>query len=159
MKNTLLNATLLTALNLKDDSSEVEFNTAIQNLMDKANSADVLAKDLADKTSELLAVKKQATAKEVQDLVDAGIAAKKLTKNLADKLAADYAENPKGLKSLIDEMPAQISVLGALSDFDGIDAKYEGKSWDDLYASDELETVRQKLPDLYEKLRVAKYPN
>ncbi len=157
MKNTLLNAALLTALNLKDDSSEMEFNTTIQNLVDKANKVDVLAKDLGDKTAELLAVKKQTTAKEVQDLVDMGIAAKKLTKNLADKLKLDYAENPKGLKSLIDEMPAQVSVLEALKA--DAPSPYEGKTFDELYASDELETVRQKFPDLYEKLRAKKYSN
>ena len=38
-------------------------------------------------------------------------------------------------------------------------ADFEGKSWDDLYAADKLETVRTKFPDLYEKLRKEKYPN
>lgn len=36
--------------------------------------------------------------------------------------------------------------------------KYNGKSWDDLYKSDELETIRKTYPDHYEKLRTEKFP-
>ncbi|WP_459926506.1 hypothetical protein [Flavobacterium covae] len=35
--------------------------------------------------------------------------------------------------------------------------KFAGKSWDDLYASNELETVRTKYPDLFESLRKEKF--
>jgi len=37
--------------------------------------------------------------------------------------------------------------------------EYLGRDFDDLYRSDELETVRKRYPDLYEKLRDEKYPH
>ncbi len=158
MSKIVLAATLLTALNLSDNSSETDLNTAVQNLVDIASKVPGLEKDLADKNTELETFKKASTTKEVADLVAKGTADKKLTKDLADKLVIDYAENPTGLKSLIDAMPAQISVVDALAD-KGAAGDFEGKGWDDLYASNELEKVRTKFPDLYEKLRKEKFPN
>lgn len=35
--------------------------------------------------------------------------------------------------------------------------KYKGKNWDELYRSNELETIRTKHPEHYEKLRKEKY--
>ena len=37
--------------------------------------------------------------------------------------------------------------------------KYKNKSWDELYNSGELETVRQKFPKLYESLKNKQFPN
>jgi hypothetical protein len=158
MSKILLAANLLTALNLSDNSSEFEFNRAIQNLVDTANQVTGLVKDLADKSTELDNFKKTSVAKEVTDLLAKGIADKKLTKDLSDKLSVSFGENPSALKDLIDAMPAQISVVEALANKD-LSADLEGKSWDDLYASDKLETVRNKYPDLYEKLKNEKYTN
>lgn len=158
MSKILLAANLLTALNLSDNSSETDLNIAVQNLVDIASKVPGLEKDLADKNTELETFKKASTTKEVADLVAKGTADKKLTKDLADKLVIDYAENPTGLKSLIDAMPAQISVVNSLAD-KGSAGDFEGKGWDDLYASNELEKVRTKFPDLYEKLRKEKFPN
>jgi hypothetical protein len=158
MSKILLAANLLTALNLSDNSSEFEFNRAIQNLVDTANQVTGLVKDLADKSTELDNFKKTSVAKEVTDLLAKGIADKKLTKDLSDKLSVSFGENPSGLKDLIDAMPAQISVVEGLANKD-LSADLEGKSWDDLYASDKLETVRNKFPDLYEKLKNEKYTN
>lgn len=158
MSKILLASTLLVALNLSDTSSETDFNTAIQNLVDKAKKVDTLTKDLSDTKTELDTLKKSGTIKEVADLIAKGTTDKKLTKDLADKLAVDYAENPAGLKSLIDAIPAQVSVVDALKDKD-LSAELVGKSWDDLYASEKLEDVRKKHPDLYAKLKKEKYPN
>jgi hypothetical protein len=36
---------------------------------------------------------------------------------------------------------------------------YKGKNWDDLYRSDELETIRTQHPEHYEKLRKEKFRN
>jgi hypothetical protein len=60
--------------------------------------------------------------------------------NLTDKakLADEYGEELRKMKT---------------------EEKYKGKTWDDLYRSDELETVRQKFPKLYEKLKTEKFPN
>lgn len=34
---------------------------------------------------------------------------------------------------------------------------YKGRNWDDLYRSDELETIRTQYPEHYENLRKEKY--
>ncbi len=158
MSKILLAASLLTALNLSDNSTESEYNNVIQDLLDRANKSDGFAKDLLDVKTELNDLKKLSVTKEVADLLAKGLADKKLTVDLSDKLKISFAENPVGLKDLMDSMPAQVSVIDALADKTGA-AEFAGKSWDDLYANDTLENVRTNLPDLYAKLRKEKYPN
>ena len=154
MKNTLEAAVILTALNLKD-GDETAVVTAINSLVAKADKADEY-KDLLDaKELELETEKGLNVAKEVKDLIAGGKAGKKLTNELAAKLEKDYADNPSGLKDLIDTIPAQVSVTEEMKD----SGKFEGKTWDDLYTSNELETVRQTFPDLYDKLKNEKFPN
>ena len=72
---------------------------------------------------------------------------------------SSFAENPEALKDLIDKMPAQISIAAEIKEGEKDVEKYIGKSWDDLYSSEELENVKTKFPDLYEKLKNEKYPN
>ncbi|PXY44517.1 hypothetical protein [Flavobacterium hydrophilum] len=165
MKKIILTAGVLTALNLSDNSSDEDANGAFQDLIDKANKIPGLQKDLADKTKELKDkekelddLKAEGVAKEVQDLLAKGETDKKLTKEMSKNLADSFAENPKGLKSLIDAMPAQTLITDELGDKTDASA-FAGKKWDDLYQSDQLETVRIQLPDLYEKLRKEKFPN
>lgn len=158
-KNAIDAAKLLAALNLSDDAAENEALEAIQNLIDKADKADEY-KDLVDaKEAEIKDMKAESVKKEVKSIIEKGQAEKKLTNELAAKLEADYAENPTGLQDLVDTLPAQVSVTEGIQDGDKELAKFEGKSWDDLYSSDELETVRTKFPDLYAKLKDEKFPN
>ena len=164
MSKILLTAALLTALNLSDKSSEDETTKAIQDLVDTAGKVPGLEKDLADKTNALTAkekemkdLKAEAVKKEVQDLLDKGKADKKLTAELATELADSFAGNPAGLKKVIDVMPAQTLVMDQLGDKNA--GAFAGKKWDDLYASNELESVRTQFPDLYEQLRKEKFPN
>lgn len=166
MSKILLTAAMLTALNLSDKSSEEDAGKAFQDLVDNAKKVPGLEKDLADKTNalndkekELSDLKAANVTKEVQDLLAQGENEKKLTKEMSKQLGTDYAANPKGLKDLIDSMPAQTLITDQLEDKNKDLADYTGKSWDDLYTSDKLETVRTKFPDLYEKLRKEKYPN
>ncbi|RQO37942.1 hypothetical protein DBR39_13725 [Chryseobacterium sp. KBW03] len=158
MNNTTLDAAkILTALNLKDgDESDVV--TAINNLVDKANSSDKHKADKEKAETELKDLKVESVKKEVQDLIDKGKTDKKLTNEMAKALSTSFAENPKGLKDLIDATPAQVSVTEN-KDKAEEQKKYEGKSWDDLYSSDKLEDVRKNFPDLYTKLKDEKYPN
>lgn len=155
--NTLDAAKILTALNLKA-GDEGEVITAINNLVDKANKSDEYKTDLAAKETELKDLKAETVKKQVKDLIDIGKTAKKLTNELAAKLEKQFAENPEGLKDLIDVMPAQVSVTDAIKTEEGAE-KYAGKKWDDLYRSDELETVKQNFPDLYAKLKNEKFPD
>ncbi|GIZ10277.1 phage protease [Flavobacterium sp. UMI-01] len=165
MSKILLTAAMLTALNLSDKSTDDDANKAFQDLIDKAGKVPGLEKDLADKTTALTAKEKEVedlkaanVTKEVQDLLDKGKADKKLTTALATELADSFAGNPAGLKKLIEAMPAQTLITENLGDKTGSES-FVGKSWDDLYASNELEVVRTKFPDLYETLRKEKFPN
>lgn len=165
MSKILLTAVMLTALNLSDKSSEDDANKAFQDLVDNANKVPGLEKDLADKSQaltdkekELKDLKDAGVAKEVQDLLDKGKADKKLTAELATELADSFAGNPSGLAKVIAAMPAQTLVTDNLGDNKVADS-FAGKKWDDLYASNELESVRVQFPDLYEKLKKEKYPN
>lgn len=158
-KNAIDAATLLAALNLSDDAAENEALEAIQNLIDKADKADEY-KDLVDKKEkEITDLKEESTKKDVKAIIEKGQTDKKLTNELAEKLEKDYAGNPNGLKDLVDTLPAQVSINEEIKSGDKELEKFEGKSWDDLYSSDELETVRTKYPDLYTKLKNEKYPN
>lgn len=166
MSKVLLTAAMLTAMNLGDNATEADANAAFQDLVDKANKLPGLVKDLADKTEALTAKEKElqdlkdaSVVKEVQDLLDKGKTDKKLTVELATELADSFAGNPTALKKVIDAMPAQTLVTDELGDKSKDLSKFEGKKWDDLYASNELEGVRTQFPDLYEKLRKEKYPN
>lgn len=154
MSNTLEAAKILAALNLKDgDESDVV--SAISNLVEKADKSDEYKDLLDEKETELKDLKAESVKKEVKNILEKGQADKKLTNELSAKLEADYAENPEGLQNLIDTLPAQVSVL----DDKGEPGKYDGRTWDDLYSSGDLETVRSEFPDLYTKLRDEKYPN
>ncbi|MDM1557065.1 hypothetical protein HX126_21145 [Chryseobacterium indologenes] len=158
MSNTTLDAAkILTALNLKA-GDEGEVVTAINNLVDKAKKSDEYKTDLDTKTKELKDLKDETVKKQVEDLIDKGKTDKKLTNEVAAILSKSYATNPEDLKALIDTMPAQVSVTDDIKDGKELE-KYTDKSWDDLYASEELETVRKKFPALYTKLKDEKYPN
>lgn len=166
MSKVLLTAVMLAAMNLSDNATETDANAAFQDLVDNAKKVPGLEKDLADKAQaltakeqEIAALKKAGVAKEVQDLLDKGKADKKLTTELATELADSFAENPTGLAKVIEKLPAQTLVTDQLGDDAKNASKYEGKKWDDLYAANELEVVRTKFPDLYEKLKKEKYPN
>jgi hypothetical protein len=166
MSKVLITAAMLAAINLDDKATEADVSTKLQDLADLAAKVPTLEKNLSDKTAEL--TKKEQELKDLQattvkskvaDLIAKGKQDKKLTNEVASKLELSYANDPEGLKDLIDAMPAQVSVAGGLGEGDAKDlAAYEGRDWDDLYAKNELETVRTKFPDLYEKLKNKKFP-
>jgi hypothetical protein len=166
MSKIFLTAVMLAALNLSDKSSEEDANKVFQDLVDSAGKVPGLEKDLADKSTALTAKEKELSdlkasnvVATVQDLLDKGETDKKLTKSVSAKLAVSFATNPEGLKDLIDAMSAQVLVTNNLDGEAKDLAAFDGKKWDDLYASNELENVRTKFPDLYEKLRKEKFPN
>lgn len=165
MSKILLTAAMLTALNLSDKSSETDIEKTFQDLVDTAGKVPGLEKDLADKKTaltnkekELSDLKEESVNKEVQDLLAKGESDKKLTKELSAKLGVSFKSDPTGLKDLLDAMPAQTLITDQLGDKKDVSA-FAGKKWDDLYQSDDLETVRNQFPDLYEKLKKEKFPN
>lgn len=159
MSKTIDAVKILTALNLKDTAEESEVLGVIEDLIERAEKSDQYKSDLEAKETELKDLKADSVKKEVEDLIAKGKNDKKLTNELAEKLSNDYAANPTGLKDLIDTIPAQVSVVGAINDGEIVPENLIGKTWDDLYKSDELESIKTKYPDLYEKLRTEKYPN
>lgn len=166
MSKVLLTAAMLTAMNLSDNATEADANAAFQDLVDKANKVPGLEKDLSDKATALTEKEKELSdlqtagvAKEVQDLLAKGETDKKLTKEVSAKLGLSFATDPTALKDLIDAMPAQTLITDQLADKSKTAEVFAGKKWDDLYQSDDLETVRNQFPDLYEKLKKEKYPN
>lgn len=157
-KTVLTTAVILTALNLSDKSEESEVLKAIQDLMDKAEKVPGLEKELADKNSQLEELRKEGLKKEVEDLISKGKEDKKLTNEMAEKLSEKYASDPKGLKDLIDTMPAQVSVVETLNNNEDL-GDLKGKTWDELFREGKLQELKEKHPDLYDKMKNEKFPN
>lgn len=158
MNNNAFNAAvILTALNLSDHAQEGEVVDAIKDLIDKAGKVPGLEKDLEDKENELKELKEKGLKKEVADLIAQGKTDKKLTEEMAVKLSKKYETDPEGLKDLIDTMPAQVSVVETVETADLGDLK--DKDWDTLYREGKLGELKEKHPDLYDKMKNERFPN
>lgn len=164
MSKVMLTAAMLTAMNLSDNATPEDASKAFQDLVDNAAKVPDLEKDLADTKETLTAKEKElkdlqdaTVTKEVQDLLDAGVSAGKLTVETSTKLKETYAVNPKGLKDLIDVMPAQTKVTGddKKGDFSDLADQVKGKTYHELFVSGQLQEVKDNLPDLFEKLQKA----
>lgn len=134
------------ALGLPDlaaDATTAQVQQRIRDLVAEAALVPGLKKELND-------LKAAAAAEKVQAIIDKGLADRKLTSQMAGKLKTDYADNPNGLQELVDAMPAQTVIADKHVD---VPAKYQGKSWRDLYATGELEDVKKNYPELYEQLK------
>ncbi|MEJ8606270.1 hypothetical protein JSO56_04955 [Riemerella anatipestifer] len=155
-KNNLDAAKIYAALNLKDGDDTGIVLDAIQNLVDKADRTDKAEADLEAKTQELNDLKNERKIQKVEDLIAKGKSEKKLTNEMAETLKQKYSDDPDGLEDLIDQMPAQVTIIGNLGAGD-VPEKYQGRTWDDLYKSNELPEVKDKFPDLYAKLHEEKF--
>ena len=131
-------------LDLKDDATTEHVGVVLADLVDKAKRTDKAEKDLLD-------LKAETTGKEVEAILTQGMTDRKVTKDLSDKLRVTYAGNPTGLKDLVDGMHAQVILVG--SEVAGeIPEKYVGKSFNDLYLSNDLADVKKNYPDFYKTL-------
>jgi hypothetical protein len=99
MKQVFFTGAQIAAMNLKADASEIEIGTAFNDLVAKAAKS-------AQLETELNNLKAQTTGTKVNDLIAAAEAAGKITKEAGMKLKADYANNPEGLKNLLDLIAA-----------------------------------------------------
>lgn len=129
--------------NLSADATVEQAQEAIRDLIAKANRVDVAEKELKD-------LREQTNQKEVNALVDAALTAHKINAASADKLKADYAQNPDGLKALLDAMPAQQSIVDRLHA--DVPEEYKGKTWQELYASGKLAALKKDYPEYYKEL-------
>jgi hypothetical protein len=153
MKKIELTAAQLAAINLSADADDAKFAQAFNDLVAKAKQVDALTAEKTTLQTELSNLKKEGVKKEVQDLIAKGVEGKKLTVEMGKKLEVTYAENPTGLKDLIDTMPAYQSVTEKITKEEDKNSKeYQdlaAKSGNDLLASGEMVKVKEKYPDLY----------
>lgn len=129
--------------NLSADATAEQAQEAVRDLIAKANRVDAAEKELKD-------LREQTNRKEVNALVDAALAAHKINSACADKLKTDYAQNPDGLKALLDAMPAQQSIADRLNA--DVPEEYKGKTWQELYASGKLAELKKDYPEYYKEL-------
>ena len=144
-KQQLITAAELKLLNLADDATQAQVSKALSDLATKAATADGFEKELKN-------LKAAHDTERVEAIVTQGMTDKKLTKELADTLKKDYATNPDGLKALVASMTAQASVTESLKAGD-VPEKYAGKTFNDLYLSGELESVKKEFPEYYKTLK------
>lgn len=130
--------------NLSAKSTTEEVQSAVADLVAKAEHSSALEKELND-------LKASHAKERVEAIMQKGMDEHKLTKELADKLGKDYASNPDGLQALVDTMPKQSSIVENLGD--GVPDKYKGKTFHDLYLSGNWEEVKTKYPDYAKTLK------
>lgn len=159
MKQVILTAAQLTKLNLKAESETAEVDTTINDLVAKAAKVDDLQSKLdaantakTDAETKLADLKKVATEKEVADLIAAAKTEKKITVEAGNALAADYKENPEGLKALLATMKPIVPVTESLKQGD---TDLEKMTWTELDKAGKLEALKAKneaaFYDVFEK--------
>lgn len=150
MDNLIATPQMLALLNLKAAATQADFDTALRALADKANKADQLQKDLDE-------LKQAGLKSRVADIIAKGKTARKITNEMETKLAADYAENPDGLQALVDSLPAQTLMSEKKNLYpEGFPDKFKNKSYSDLYASGDLQELKDCYPEYYETLKTNK---
>lgn len=127
---------------LKDNATADEAVLAIKALKERAEKAETKYNDLASHVVKM----------EVEEILNDALNAHKITKELFEQLKADYAEKPQELRALVAKMPVQELLTDKLK-AGNIPEHLQGKSFQDLYISGDLEQVRRDFPELYEKLR------
>lgn len=145
MEQIIVTAAVLQSLNLSADATADQFGATLNNLVAKAARVDGLEKELND-------LKAAQVQKRVADTLKKGKDTGKITNALADKLSKDYAEKPDELEALVDAMPVQTRMTGGNNGAE-VPEKYQGKSFNDLYVSGELESLKAEFPEYYETLK------
>ena len=143
MSKIIFTAAMLAAMSLSANSTELEMETAFNDLVAKAASADKLKKELEDLNAKVC--KDSVTEQLLKATTE-----KKITKELSDKLEVDYAKNPEGLKNLLAAMPAYTPISKKLADGDDSFGKdLVGKSWSELQEMEILEDLKAKNIELF----------
>jgi hypothetical protein len=115
-------------------------NAAIITLAGRANKAEADLKEY------------QETAKkaEVKALLDVALEGKKVTVELSAQLEKDYANNPAGLKALLQGMGAYVPVTQRIDEAaKKIALKYEGLTWDDMMEKGLAKDCKLEAPEVY----------
>lgn len=145
MKQLFLTAEQLGKLNLKADTPQAEVSTALDAVFAKAAQADDFKNKLEAAEQKLIDQAKTSKQKEVTGMLDVALNVdKKITKELHDKLAADYSENPDGLKTLLAAMPKFQSITDKLKDEDKTSEleQLKGQTYEQLDKAGKLERLK-----------------
>lgn len=147
MDKIVLTGAMLTGLNLMAGATQADAEKALSDLVAKAKKTD----DLQTELDNLKATQK---TESVKAILKTGLDEGRITKELSAKLEVDYKDNPDGLKELVASMPKQVRVTGDDKlDLSAIPEKYRGKTYQDLYISGELASLKAECPEYYEQLK------
>jgi len=158
---------LLTLMNLKSDADGEAMKVALTNLKSKADKADQLEEDnktlkteKAEAEQKLVELKAEQTKGAVKMHIDAALKANKITAEVGAQLAADYAEKPEALASMLDKMQPYKSIADNLKAGDAPEGE-EGWKWDDYQTKDpkgeKLKNLKANNTEQYEAIYKEKF--
>lgn len=137
--NNELLTTMAAYLKMDKTSDALQIGKAVEQLTLKATQLEAENQLLYEERNRLTAtleeIQKSRMKAEVQSLLVRALEDKKVTVELRDRLAADYAGNPEGLRTLLAAMPAYRSIAEQLNQ-----PRAEGNvsewTWDDYERND-----------------------
>lgn len=138
------------ALGLPDlsaDATAEEARNKVRDLVAEAAKVPELQKELDG-------LKRQASTGKVNAIMEKALADGKVTKEMSEKLKQHYADNPDGLEALVATMPRQtiITPKGGAA-VNGVPEKWRGKTWRELYTTNQLGALKAECPEYYEQLK------
>lgn len=161
-----MNKETLKILNLTDKSTEDEVSEAVKKLHDSntqlAADKKQLEKDnkeLADNVAEMEKAASDAKKSEAEQLVDKAILDGKLNASAKKETLEFFEASFDAAKKMLEGIPGHKSIKEQLKDADKSELqKLSEKTWDELDKSGELQVLKDKYPDEYEKKHAEKFP-
>lgn len=157
---------LLDILKLSDKSTEDEVFAEVKKLSDE--KAQLLTdkaelekekKELSDRVSAMEEAEKATKKTEAEQLVDKAIREGKLNATARKETLEYFDANFNAAKKLIEGIPGYKSIKEQLKDGDKSELeKLSEKSWDELDKSGELQMLKDKYPNEYDKKYAEKFP-
>lgn len=131
---------------------------ALQSSLDLLRTENTTLKGDKEKAEkELSDIKGESAKTVIKSLIDAAQTAGKLTVKMGTQLAADYATNPEGLKTLLEGMTGRTSVTDAIDQAAADLSTLVNKTWDELDKSGDLPKLKADNPDLFKAKFKAKF--
>lgn len=157
---------LMNQLGLQDSANDEAFVMAIKTVAENAAKVPKLQSRITELETQNTTLKEDkdkletaATAsadKEVTNALAAALKEGRTTVELNAQLQEDYKGRPEPLNKILASLKPFKTIITNTDS--STDAKtYEGKNFDDLYDSGDLEKVKNKLPELYNTLYKEKF--
>lgn len=157
MKQIQLSSAILVAMSLTAEADAPAIEAKITDLVARAAKADEYKTKMEAAEQKLVDAQKQANTEKVDALIAEATTAKKLTAELATTLKADYAENPDGLKKVLDAMKPYEPVTAKLKT-DGTETPEQlVAEWNKLDKNGGLTALKADNMDRYKQLFKAKF--